>query len=113
MTETVLVNSAVNVANDTIEKLYDSPSGNTGASGTLITAFTATNNSGANASYKAYIYDVSGALLQAVMPQTIVVRNKFSLGPAAVGQLIPAGGSLRTETSTAGAIAFRVTGDEL
>ena len=113
MAEAVLVNSAVNSVSDSIEILYTSPSGSSGGSGTLVTAFTAANNSTASASYKAYIYDVSGTELQAVVPQTIVVRDRFSLGPSIVGQLIPAGGTLRAESSTAGAISFRVTGDEL
>ncbi len=113
MPENTLVNSAVNTVADTIEEFYTAGSSSEGGAGTLITAFSATNDSGASASYKAYIFDVTETVLDPVQPQTIVVRDKFSLGPSVVGQLIPPGGSLRMQSSTAGAISFRVTGDEL
>lgn len=110
MADAVIVNSVVNALDNTIENFYTSPAG---AGGTLVTAFTATNDNGANASYKAYIYDSSGAAKLAVIPQTIVIRKKASLGSPIVNQLIPAGGSLRMESSTAGDIVFRVSGKEL
>ena len=109
MAETILVNSKQNTTADTIESFYSSPSQ---GAGTVILAFSATNNSGASATYKAYIYDASATLIQAVVPQTIVVRDKFDLAPASISQLIPPGGSLRMESSTALSIAFRITGDE-
>lgn len=109
MAETILVESAQNASADTIELFYSSPSQ---GAGTVILAFSATNNSGASATYKAYIFNSLGALIQAVVPQTVVVRDKFDLGPASISQLIPPGGSLRMESSTASSIAFRVTGDE-
>jgi hypothetical protein len=110
MSETILVNSAQNASADAIQIFYTSPSG---GSGTLIHAFTATNNTSSNKTYKAYIYDSSATALTAVIPQKIVVRNKFDLGPSIVGQLIPAGGTLRMESSAAASVAFRVTGNEL
>jgi hypothetical protein len=110
MSESILVNSLQNSIADTIEIFYTSP---TGQSGTLIHAFTATNNTVSNKTYKAYIYDVSGAALTAVIPQQIIVRDKFDLGPSIIGQLIPAGGTLRMESSEAASIAFRVIGNEL
>ncbi len=109
MAELILVNSKQNTSADTIEKFYDSPAS---GAGTVILAFSATNNTTQSASYKAYIFDASGAAIQAVVPQTIVVRDRFNLGPSAISQLIPPGGSLRMESSTATSIAFRVTGDE-
>lgn len=109
MVETVLVNSAQNSEPDSIQSFYTSPSQ---GAGTVILAFTATNNTIQSASYKGYIFDSSGSLLNAVIPQKIVVRDRFDLGPSAVGHLIPAGGTLRMESSTATSIAFRVTGDE-
>ncbi len=110
MGNVVIVNSVANTAADTIEKFYDSPS--TGG-GTIVSAFTATNNTGINASYKAYIYDASESLLAAVMPLKVVVRNRFDLGSSVVNQLIPKGGSLRMEASALGSITFRVSGKEL
>lgn len=110
---TILVNSVANTLNDTIEKFYDAPAASGGGKGTRISAFTASNNSSASASYKAYIYDASGSLKAAVVPLKIVVRDRFSLAPSIIGHEIPPGGSLRMESSTAGAITFRVTGTEL
>lgn len=109
MAETVLAFNKQNTILDTVEKFYDSPSQ---GAGTVILAFTATNNGTSSASYKAYIYDATGAVVQAVIPQKIVVRDRFDLGASAISQLIPAGGSLRMESSAANSIAFYVTGDE-
>jgi hypothetical protein len=110
MAEAILVNSAQNVSANVIQNFYTSP---TGEGGTRVTAFTATNNTESNKTYKAYIYDASGTALTAVIPQKIVIRNRFDLGPSIVGQLIPPGGTLRMESSAASSIAFRVTGNEL
>ena len=110
MADIVLVASVTNGAADSIEQLYGSP---TGGDGTIITAFSAINNSGVNASYKAYIYDSTGAAVDAVIPVKIVVRNRFDVGASITNQLIPAGGSLRTESSAADSITFRVSGVEL
>ena len=52
MTDIVLVASQTNGAPNAIEQFYQSP---TGGNGTLITAFSAINNSGVNASYNLYI----------------------------------------------------------
>jgi len=104
MTAAVLVNSAFNAGLDTIEDMYSSPSG------TVITAFSASNDELGSASFKAYIYDSSGVELPPVIPQTIVTGYRVSLGAPLLGQLIPPGGSLRIESS--GPLAFRVTGDE-
>ena len=110
MADKVLVNSVENVDADTVETLYTSP---TAGDGTVITAFSAINNSGINASYKAYLYDKAGAVISAVIPIKIVVRNRFDVGASITNQLIEPGGSLRTETSAAGGITFRVSGVEL
>ena len=110
MAEAILVNSAQNVAADSIQLFYTSP---TAGSGTRITAFTASNNTSSSKTYKAYIYDASGDMLDAVIPQKIIVPDRFDLGPSIVGQLMPPGGTLRMESSDALSIAFRVTGNEL
>ncbi len=111
MATNVLVNSAQNTAIDTIQTFYTSPG--TPGIGTIITAFTASNNTTSSKTYKAYIFDSSGTVLQPVVPQKIGVRDRFDLGPSIVGQIIPPGGSLRMESSAALSIAFRVTGNEL
>jgi hypothetical protein len=110
MTDIVIADSVENVDADTIETIYTSPSG---GSGTIITAWAAINNSGVNASYKAYIYNSSGTAVSPIVPLKIVVRDKFDLAPTAVNQLIPNGGSLRVESSAAGSITFRISGVQL
>lgn len=107
MTDIVLVPSVTNTAANTIEVFYTAPSS---SDGTLITAFSAINNSGVNASYKAYIYDSSGAVVDAVIPRKIVVRDRFDTAPSITNHLIPNGGSLRMESSAANSITFRVSG---
>ncbi len=103
----VLVNSRQNVSANTIENFYTSPTG------TTITAFTATNSTGSNKSYKAYIYDSSGTMLEAIIPLKIVIRSKTDLGSPIINQFIPKGGTLRIESSEADSISFRVSGKEL
>ena len=110
MATTTLVNSVSSSLANTIQSFYTSPA--TGG-GTIISAFTATNNTGANASYKAYIFDATGTLKGAVLPLKVVIRNRFDPGNAIVNQVIPQGGTLRMETNIVGAIDFRVTGNEL
>lgn len=110
MTTAVLVNSVQNTLANTIQSFYTSPA--TGA-GTVITAFTATNNTGSNRTYKAYIYALGATSSSAVTPLKIIIRNRFDPGNAIVNHLIPPGGTLRMESDLANSIAFRVTGNEL
>jgi len=106
----VLVNSAQSLVADTIETFYTSPDG---GDGTVITAFTATNNTDSNRSYKAYIFDATGALLQAIIPLKIIIRSKVDLGSPIVNHFIPVKGTLRMESDLASSIVFRVSGKEL
>jgi len=106
MAEEILVFDASNSAADTVQSFYPAEVD------TQILAFTATNNSTASVSYKAYIYSSAGGQ-RAIVPQTIVVRDRFDLGVSAVGFLIPAGGSLRMESSEANALSFNVVGQEI
>lgn len=109
MADTILVFNAQNSAPDTIEVFYTAPSSGLG---TRIKAFSAANPSGASVSYKAYIYSSSGGVVLALVPQTIVVRDKADFGAAAINQVIPPGGTLRMESSTALALNFYITGVE-
>lgn len=106
MTDVVIVDGKFNTFPDLVATFYTSPL----TAATVITAWAAVNNSGVNASYKAYIFNSDGDMVNALVPTKIVVRNKFDIGPSITNQLIPAGGSLRMETSTAAAIDFRVSG---
>lgn len=107
MAITTLVNSRQSLTANSIETFYTSPTG------TVITAFTATNNTDSNKTYKAYIFDSSGTVLPSVIPLKIVIRNKTDLGSPIINQFIPQNGSLRIESSEANSIAFRVSGKEL
>lgn len=110
MANQVLVNSEQSAAANTVEQFYTSPAS---GGGTLITAFTATNNTNANHFYKAYIFDSTGTVLEAVTPQKIIIRDKFDLGSGIINQLIPAGGTLRMESDQVSTIVWRVSGKEL
>ena len=109
MTDKALVENFKTAGVDAIETAYTSPSAGKGA---IITAFTASNNHPTSVSYKAYIYDGGGSLVSAIIPQTIVVKDRFHSGPSIVNQVIPAGGTLRIENSAANSLNYYVTGRE-
>lgn len=109
MTDSVLVFNAKNTGFDTIEQFYESP---VGGNGTRIKAFTASNDTTSSISYKAYIYNEAGDLVSSVIPQTIVVRDRADYGSSIINQVVPAGGSLRMESSEADSLNFYVTGLE-
>ena len=109
MSDIVLVDNKKNTLADTVEILYTAPSGPT-AQGVKIKAFTAANSSATSVSYKAYIYDSAGAAVDPVVPLKIVVKDKSDYAPGAVNHVIPAGGTLRMESSQADALNFYVTG---
>lgn len=109
MADTPIIINETIAAVDSITTLYSSPA--TGF-GTLITAFTASNDGGpASVSYKGYIYDSAGTPM-AVIPQTIVVKDRFHSGPSMVNQTVPPGGTIRVENSAANGLNFYATGRE-
>ena len=107
MTDSVLVSNFKTLASDTVETVYTSPSS---GQGTIITAFTASNDTTASVSFKAYIYDQTGTAVNSVIPLSIVVRDRFNVGPSIINQVIPAGGALRVENSTAASLNYHVSG---
>jgi len=109
MVDKILVFNEKSLVADTIESFYTSPPG---GNGTIIKAFTATNDSGVNRSYKAYIFNQAGSLVDAIVPFKIVIRNLFDSGASAVNHVIPANGTLRMESSLASSISWYVTGKE-
>lgn len=78
----------------------------------VIEAFTATNNSTVNASYKAYIVSADGTE-QPIKPFTVVVWGDLDLGVGIVNQVIPADGYLKVESSALDSIYFTVSGREV
>ena len=81
----------------------------TATTDTAIESFTASNTSGVNASYKAYIVSKLG-IVQPQIPFKIVNFNTNDVGIGIVNQVIPKGGELRIETSAIDSIFFTVTG---
>jgi hypothetical protein len=106
-TPTQLADSATNSVADTAQAIFTAPS--TG-NGVLIDSFTAANQSTANASYKAYITGLGEPATNPVIPYRIVVWNEIDLGGGLINQLIPPGGALQVEQSTANSIYFTVSG---
>jgi len=109
MADSVLINNTTITAVDAITPLYTSPAGK---GGTIITAFTVSNNSAASVSYKAYIFDKTEALVEAIVPLKIVVKDRFDSGPSIVNQVVPEGGTIRAENSTSDGLNFFATGRE-
>tara|TARA_R110000772_G_scaffold253695_1_gene369433 strand:+ start:13 stop:336 length:324 start_codon:yes stop_codon:yes gene_type:complete len=99
-----ILSNAVNTAINTAQSLFTA-----GGSDVVIEAFTATNNSTVNASYKAYIVEPSG-VEKPQIPFKIVVWGTNDLGIGIVNQVIPAGGTLKLECSALDSIYFTVTG---
>ena len=75
----------------------------------VIDAFTVTNNSTVNASYKAYIKSSTGVLTP-IIPFKVVIWGENDLGIGIVNQVIPKGGSLQVESSALNSLYFTVSG---
>ena len=101
-----ITDNFVNTAVDTPEVAFTA-----GSKSVVIEAFTATNNSSVNASYKAYIKTASGSL-QPQIPFKIVVWGENDLGIGVANQVIPPGAELQVESSALSSIYFTITGRE-
>jgi len=104
---TLIVNKGVNTVADTPQSIYTSPAR---GSGTIITAFTAVNNSTSNKSYKAYIVDDGEPAENPQQPFRVVIWADIDLGTGIEGQTIPPGGSLYVEANAANSVYFTVSG---
>ena len=107
MAATQILSNAVNTTIDTPEILFTA-----GTKGVIIESFTAANNAGVNASYKAYIVEQDGTQ-QPQIPFKIVVWGENDLGIGVVNQIIPAFGTLKLESSSLNSIYFTATGREI
>ena len=103
--DTVLVNGVTTSLADTLETIYLANDADT-----LIKAVTASNPTTANAAYTMNIVPVNEDITKPEIPYQIVIRLNEDFGSGVVNHVIPKGGTLRVSTTTAGAIAFRVTG---
>jgi hypothetical protein len=106
MTDRVLTDRTVTPVN-TPTTVYTAPSD---GQGTIITAFTASNCLTSGVSYKAYI--TGGTADCAIIPFTIVGRDKFSPGSAIVGHTVPSGSKIQVENSASDGLNFYITGRE-
>lgn len=106
-----IANRRTNAVADVPELIFTAASSNT--SGTLIDSFTAANNTAVNSSYKAYILPVGGTVEFPQRPFKIVVSGEVDLGSGLINQLIPPGGSLWVEQSTANSIYFTISGKQV
>ena len=105
----LLVNKGVNTLIDTPQNIYTSPpAGN----GTIINAFTATNNSTSNKSYKAYIVTTGGSADNPQLPFKIILWDDIDLGTGIDGQVIPPGGALYAECNAIDSVYFTISGIE-
>lgn len=102
-----IVDNFKNTVVDTVQVAFTA-----GINPVVIEAFTAANNSTVNASYKAYIVTSSG-IEQPLRPFKVVVWGELDLGIGVVNQVIPAGGTLKLESSALDSIYFTVTGREI
>jgi hypothetical protein len=108
MTTKQIVDNFVNTIADTVQSVFTAPT----SKNVIIESFTAANNSAVNASYKAYITSTTGAE-RPQRPFKVVVWGELDLGIGIVNQVIPAGGSLKVESSAINSIYFTVTGREV
>ena len=105
-----LVNNTANTSVDTPEIFYTAP---LGGGGTIIKQFTASNTGSVSASYRAYIVSSTGSATNPQVPFQIVVWGENDFGQGVTNHIIPAGGSLRMESSSTNRIYFTVSGEEL
>jgi hypothetical protein len=108
MTTLQVANNFTVAAVDVIQTAYTAPT----TKNMVIEAFTAANNSVVTASYKAYIVS-NGGVVSPQRPFKVVVWGETDLGIGIVSQVIPAGGSLRFESSALNSIFFTVTAREV
>jgi hypothetical protein len=109
MAETPLATGFKSSAADSIELVFQAPASNS----VIMIAFSVVNDSGAARTYQAYIYNSSGVVIGTIAPQKIVTQDTSDEPSSAIGQIIPAGGTLRFESSDANTLTLWATGVKL
>lgn len=94
---------------DTVEEVYKSP---INGSGSVVTAFTATNATTANRIHSVYIFDSAGAATKKLISDERLVRNKSSFGGELVNQALDPGETIRVESDLANSVSWNITGKE-
>jgi len=105
----LLVDSQKAAAANTPEVFYTSPSNGLG---TTIINFTGVNDTANTFSEKVYIVPSGGTPITPVVPTRNIVSNRADVSPEMAGQLIPPGGTLQMESSSAATISWTVSGRE-
>ena len=105
-----LVASKKTINSNSPEVFYVAPSNQLG---TIISNFTASNDTGNTRSYKAYIVVDGGTVDTPVVPNRNIVTNRTDNPPELAGQFIPPGGTLQMETDAGDSISFTVSGREI
>lgn len=104
-----LVRDFTSTLADTIEIAYTSP---IGGSGSVVTAFTATNATSVNRIHSTYIFGSDGVLVKKLISDERLIRNKSSFGGEIVNQALDAGETIRVESDLADSISWNLTGKE-
>lgn len=116
-TQATLVNGVNITVAVTPTALYSSPdsASPTNGKGTLITAFTITNSSGASINYKCWIVPSGSSVGDAflLVPERTIKTLKTDVPYEVVSHLMPANSVLYVESSAASSANIRVSGVEL
>ena len=103
------VRDFVSTAANTVETIYTSPPG---GSGSVITAFTATNATTVNRIHSAYIFGSDGVLTNKIISDERLIRNKSSFGGEIVNQALDPGETIRVESDLADSVSWNLSGKE-
>lgn len=94
---------------DTIELAYTSP---LGGSGSVVTAFTATNSTSVNRIHSVYIFGSDGLLVNKLISDERLIRNKSSFGGEIVNQALGPGETIRLESDLSDSVSWNISGKE-
>ena len=94
---------------DTVEEIYKSP---TTGSGSVVTAFTATNATTQNRIHSVYIFYSYGLITKKLISDERLIRNKSSFGGEIVNQALDPGETIRVESDLADSINWNISGKE-
>jgi hypothetical protein len=105
----VFVRDFTSTLADTIEEVYKSP---LGGSGSVVTAFTATNATAVNRIHSVYIFGADGVLTKKLISDERLIRNKSSFGGEIGNQALDPGETIRVESDLADSISWNISGKE-
>ena len=104
-----LVRDFTSTTANTVEEVYKSPLEGTGS---VVTAFTATNATIQNRLHSAYIFGTDGVLTKKLISDERLIRNKSSFGGEIVNQALKPGETIRVESDLANSVSWNISGKE-